>query len=127
MSGFTTTGASVLSRLNAVPRGILLWRALTHFFGGMGILVLCVAVLPFLGVGGMQVFRAEMPGPSKDRLTPRIITTAKYLGFFTSRLVIVEALLLKYAGMPWFDSWCHPLPPSRRGLFHARRQHRVLS
>ncbi len=120
MSGFTTTGASVLSRLNAVPRGILLWRALTHFFGGMGILVLCVAVLPFLGVGGMQVFRAEMPGPSKDRLTPRIITTAKYLWFIYVGLVIVEALLLKYAGMPWFDSWCHSFASIATGGFSTQ-------
>ncbi|MDH3982060.1 MAG: hypothetical protein OES84_04070, partial [Kiritimatiellaceae bacterium] len=66
MSGFTTTGASVLSNLEEIPRGIHFWRALTHWFGGMGVLVLCVAILPFLGVGGMQIYRAEMPGPSKD-------------------------------------------------------------
>ena len=79
MSGFTTTGASVLSNLEAQPKSILFWRALTQWLGGMGVLVLCVAILPFLGVGGMQIFRAEMPGPSKDRLTPRITTTAKLL------------------------------------------------
>lgn len=71
-SGFTTTEASVLQDLERLPRGILFWRALTHFFGGMGVLVLCVAILPYLGVGGMQLYRAEMPGPAKDRLTPRI-------------------------------------------------------
>ena len=79
MSGFTTTGASVLTDLESLPKGILFWRAMTHFFGRMGVLVLCAAILPFLKVGGMQVYRAEVPGPSKDRLTPRIASTAKLL------------------------------------------------
>ena len=95
MSGFTTTGASVLSGLEDIPRGIHFWRALTHWFGGMGVLVLCVAILPFLGVGGMQIYRAEMPGPSKDRLTPRITTTAKLLWGVYVLLTFMEALLLK--------------------------------
>jgi len=72
LSGFTTTGASVLGNLETIPRGIHFWRALTHRFGGMGVLVPCVAILPFLGVGGMQIYRAEVPGPAKDRLPPRI-------------------------------------------------------
>ena len=104
MSGFTTTGASVLSQLESLPKGILFWRALTHFFGGMGVLVLCIAILPFLGVGGMQLYRAEMPGPSKDRLTPRIETTAKLLWGVYLVLCVLEVLLLKVGGMPWFDA-----------------------
>jgi trk system potassium uptake protein TrkH len=118
MSGFTTTGASVLSDLENIPRGILFWRALTHWFGGMGVLVLCVAILPFLGVGGMQIYRAEMPGPSKDRLTPRITTTAKLLWGVYALLTLVEALLFKFmGGMGWFGSLCHTFATIATGGF----------
>lgn len=118
MSGFTTTGASVLNDLENIPRGILFWRALTHWFGGMGVLVLCVAILPFLGVGGMQIYRAEMPGPSKDRLTPRITTTAKLLWGVYALLTLVEALLLKFVGgMGWFDALCHTFATMATGGF----------
>jgi trk system potassium uptake protein TrkH len=121
MSGFTTTGASVLSNLEEIPRGILFWRSLTHWFGGMGVLVLCVAILPFLGVGGMQIYRAEMPGPSKDRLTPRITTTAKLLWGVYALLTLSEALLLKYAGrMGWFDAFCHTFGTMATGGFSTR-------
>ncbi|MDF7825062.1 potassium transporter TrkG [Pontiellaceae bacterium B12227] len=121
MSGFTTTGASVLSNLEEIPRGIHFWRALTHWFGGMGVLVLCVAILPFLGVGGMQIYRAEMPGPSKDRLTPRIATTAKLLWGVYAMMTVVEAVLLKYAGgMDWFDSFCHAFGTMATGGFSTR-------
>jgi trk system potassium uptake protein TrkH len=121
MSGFTTTGASVLSNLETIPRGIHFWRALTHWFGGMGVLVLCVAILPFLGVGGMQIYRAEMPGPSKDRLTPRIATTAKLLWGVYALLTLLEVLLLKFAGgMDWFDSFCHAFGTMATGGFSTR-------
>lgn len=126
MSGFTTTGASVLpagnfQTLEMIPRGILFWRALTHWFGGMGVLVLCVAILPFLGVGGMQLYRAEMPGPSKDRLTPRITTTAKLLWGVYALLTLAEILLLKFAGgMNWFDSVCHTFATMATGGFSTR-------
>jgi trk system potassium uptake protein TrkH len=121
MSGFTTTGASVLTDLESIPRGIHFWRALTHWFGGMGVLVLCVAILPFLGVGGMQIYRAEMPGPSKDRLTPRITTTAKLLWGVYALLTLVEALLLKFVGgMDWFDSFCHTFGTMATGGFSTR-------
>ncbi|MGE4489533.1 MAG: TrkH family potassium uptake protein [Kiritimatiellales bacterium] len=128
MSGFTTTGASVLpagafQTLESVPRGILFWRALTHWFGGMGVLVLCVAILPFLGVGGMQLYRAEMPGPSKDRLTPRITTTAKLLWGVYALLTLAEVLLLKFAGgMNWFDSFCHTFATMATGGFSTRTE-----
>lgn len=120
MSGFTTTGASVLSDLESVPNGIIFWRALTHWFGGMGVLVLVVAILPFLGVGGMQIYRAEIPGPSKDRLTPRIATTAKYLWGVYVLISAVEAVLLKLAGMSWFDSACHTFATMATGGFSTR-------
>jgi len=118
MSGFTTTGASVLSDLECIPHSIHFWRALTHWFGGMGVLVLCVAILPFLGVGGMQIYRAEMPGPSKDRLTPRITTTAKLLWGVYALLTLIEAMLLKFVGkMGWFDSFCHTFGTMATGGF----------
>lgn len=127
VSGFTTTGASVLPAgiefptLECIPRGILFWRALTHWFGGMGVLVLCVAILPFLGVGGMQIYRAEMPGPSKDRLTPRITTTAKLLWVVYALLTLIETLLLRFVGkMSWFDSICHSFATMATGGFSTR-------
>jgi trk system potassium uptake protein TrkH len=120
ISGFTTTGASVLTNLEAVPRGILFWRALTQWFGGMGVLVLCVAILPFLGVGGMQVYRAEMPGPSKDRLTPRIATTAKLLWGLYALMSLVQTLLLMAGGMDWFDASCHTFATMSTGGFSTR-------
>ena len=121
LSGFTTTGASVLSDLEHVPRGIHFWRALTHWFGGMGVLVLCVAILPFLGVGGMQIYRAEVPGPAKDRLTPRITTTAKLLWGVYVFLTLFETLLLKFVGgMNWFDALCHSFGTIATGGFSTR-------
>ena len=120
MSGFTTTGASVLTDLETLPRGLLFWRAMTHFFGGMGVLVLCVAILPFLGVGGMQIYRAEMPGPSKDRLTPRIATTAKLLWGIYVLLCVLEAALLRLGGMSWFDGFCHAFATMATGGFSTR-------
>ena len=120
VSGFTTTGASVIADVEAAPRGILLWRAVTHFLGGMGILVLCVAVIPFLGVGGMQIYRAEMAGPSKDRLTPRIASTAKLLWGVYLLLNLILIGLLKLCGMDWFDSVCHSFAALATGGFSTR-------
>lgn len=120
MSGFTTTGASVIPVVEDVPRGILLWRSLTHFYGGMGVLVLVVAILPLVGTGGMQLFRAEMPGPTKDRLTPRIAGTAKRLWAVYVGLVGLEAGLLRLGGMGWFDAWCHAFATVATGGFSTR-------
>ena len=121
MSGFTTTGASVLSNLETQPKSILFWRALTQWLGGMGVLVLCVAILPFLGVGGMQIFRAEMPGPSKDRLTPRITTTAKLLWGVYLILTVLQILMLNFFGnMNWFDSICHTFSTIATGGFSTK-------
>ncbi len=120
MSGLTTTGASVLTDIESLPRGLLFWRALTHFFGGMGVLILCVAIIPFLGVGGMQIYRAEMPGPSKDRLAPRITTTAKLLWAVYVLLCLTQTLLLHIGGMSWFDSFCHAFSTMATGGFSTR-------
>ena len=120
MSGFTTTGASTLSQLEQLPRGILFWRGMTQWLGGMGVLVLCVAILPFLGVGGMQIYRAEMPGPSKDRLAPRIASTAKLLWGVYILFSIAEAVLLIFGGMSWYDACCHTFTTMSTGGFSTR-------
>lgn len=117
VSGFTTTGATILTNLEAAPRAILLWRALTHFLGGMGILVLCVAILPLLGSGGMQIYRAEAAGPSKDRLTPRIANTAKLLWGVYVGMALVLTLLLALLGVSWFDAVCHSFATVATGGF----------
>jgi trk system potassium uptake protein len=107
-SGLTTTGGTVLSALEDLPRSINLWRHLLSWLGGMGIIVLAVAIFPMLGVGGMQIYRAEMPGPMKDsRLTPRIGQTAKLLWAAYAGLTAACIVCLKFAGMNWFDAVCH--------------------
>jgi len=107
-SGLTTTGGTVLSGLEYLPRSINLWRHLLSWLGGMGIIVLAVAILPMLGVGGMQIYRAEMPGPMKDsKLTPRIGQTAKLLWAVYAGLTVACIASLRLAGMGWFDAVCH--------------------
>lgn len=120
VSGFTTCGASVFADVESLPKSVLLWRAFTHFFGGMGILVLCVAILPLLGVGGMQIYRAEVAGPTKDRLTPRIANTAKLLWSVYVLLCLIETLLLRLGGMSWLDSACHAVATIATGGFSTR-------
>jgi len=107
MSGFTTTGATILTDIEVLPHGVLFWRSLTHWIGGMGIIVLSLAILPFLGVGGMQMYRAEVPGPTADKLTPRIAQTAKILWGVYVTFTAVETVLLMFGGMDLFDALCH--------------------
>lgn len=120
MSGFTTTGASILTDIEAAPRGILFWRSLTQWIGGMGIIVLSLAILPMLGVGGMQLYRAEAPGPSPDKLTPRIRQTAAYLWVVYVLISAAEVVALRFAGMSWFDSVCHTFTTMATGGFSTR-------
>ncbi|NPV04208.1 MAG: TrkH family potassium uptake protein [Syntrophaceae bacterium] len=117
MSGFTTTGASVMSNLDKTPRGILFWRALTQWLGGMGIIILSIAILPILGVGGMQLFKAEIPSPVKDRLTPRIAETARNLWLVYIAISAVEFVLLFLGGMSAFDAVCHTFATMATGGF----------
>ncbi len=119
-SGFTTTGATILTDIEAIPRSLLLWRALTHWLGGMGIIVLTIAVLPMLGVGGMQLFRAEVPGPTTDRLSPRIQDTAKLLWGVYIGLTAAEVTLLLLGGMDLFESVCHAFATLATGGFSTR-------
>ena len=108
ISGLTTTGATVFVGLDEMPKSLLFYRQLLQWLGGMGIIVLAVAVLPLLGVGGMQLYKAETPGPLKDsKLTPRITETAKALWFVYLSMTVSCAILYKYFGMSWFDAICH--------------------
>ena len=108
ISGLTTTGATVLVGLDDMPKSLLFYRQLLQWLGGMGIIVLAVAVLPLLGVGGMQLYKAETPGPLKDsKLTPRITETAKALWFVYLSMTISCSVLYKYFGMSWCDAVCH--------------------
>jgi len=120
MSGYTTTGASILDDIEALPKGILFWRSLTHWIGGMGIIVLAIAILPLLGIGGMQLFAAEAPGPSADKLHPRITDTAKRLWLIYVGYTIAETILLKLAGMSFFDAINHSLATLSTGGFSTK-------
>ncbi len=120
LSGFTTTGATILSDIEILPRSLLFWRAMTHWLGGMGIIVLGLAILPMLGVGGMQLFRAEVPGPTADRLRPRIQDTAKLLWGVYVGLTAAEVALLMFGGLDWFDAVCHAFATLATGGFSTR-------
>ena len=120
ISGYTTTGASILNDIESMPKGILFWRSTTHWIGGMGIIVLTIAILPLLGIGGMQLFAAEAPGPSADKLHPRITDTAKRLWYIYLGLTLAEALLLKFAGMGMFDAINHAMSTLSTGGFSTK-------
>ncbi len=120
MSGYTTTGASILNDIEAIPKGILFWRSLTHWIGGMGIIVLAIAILPLLGIGGMQLFSAESPGPSADKLKPRITDTAKRLWLIYVSYTVAETILLWVAGMTFFDAINHAFSTLSTGGFSTK-------
>jgi len=120
ISGYSTTGSSILTDIESMPKGILFWRSATHWIGGMGIIVLTIAILPLLGIGGMQLFMAEAPGPSADKLHPRITDTAKRLWYIYVLLTLVEFLLLKVAGMTWFDAINHAMATMSTGGFSTK-------
>ncbi|MCM2312750.1 MAG: potassium transporter [Steroidobacteraceae bacterium] len=118
MSGLSTTGATVLVGLEHLPPSINMWRAALHWYGGMGIIVLVVAILPLLGVGGMQLYKAETPGPVKnEKLTPRITETAKALWFIYVLITVACIVALRAAGMDWYDSVFHSFSTLALGGF----------
>lgn len=121
MSGFTTTGASILNDIESLPHGLLFWRSLTQWLGGMGFIVLSLAILPILGIGGMQLFVAEVPGPTKDKIHPRIRETAKRLWGIYVLFTLVEAILLFIGGMDVFDSICHSFTTMATGGFSTKQ------
>ncbi|MCF8463973.1 MAG: TrkH family potassium uptake protein [Flavobacteriales bacterium] len=117
MSGYTTTGASIITDLTTIPKDILFWRSMTQWIGGMGIIVLAVAILPILGIGGMQLFGAESPGLKTDKLAPKIRDTAKRLWLVYLGLTAAEIIALKIAGMSWFDALNHAMTTMATGGF----------
>ncbi len=120
VSGFTTTGASVIPEPESLPKSILFWRSMTHWLGGMGIVVLSVAILPFLGVGGMGMLKAEVPSPVVDKLRPRVTETARSLWKVYIILTAVEAILLVVFGMDVLDSLCHTFGTVATGGFSTK-------
>jgi trk system potassium uptake protein TrkH len=120
ISGFTTTGASILTDIESLPKGILLWRSQTQWFGGMGIIVLSIAILPFLGIGGMQLYKAEVPSPVVDKLKPRISDTAKTLWKVYLLITVLEIILLLGGGMPLFEAVCHAFCTMPTGGFSPK-------
>ncbi len=120
MSGFTTTGSTILTDIENLPRGLLFWRSMTHWLGGMGIVTLVLAIFPAMGVGGYQMFRGEVPGPTADRLRPRLAETAKILWGVYVLLTGVETLLLMFGGMDLYDALCHSFATLATGGFSTR-------
>ena len=120
ISGFTTTGASIVNDIEALPHGILFWRSLTHLLGGMGILVLTVAILPVFGIGGMAMFNAEAAGITPGKLHPRIKETAQRLWGIYMLLVAIETVFLVFGEMDWFDAICHSFGTLASGGFSTK-------
>ena len=120
VSGFTTTGASILTNIEIVSKGLLFWRSFIQWLGGMGIIVLSVAILPFIGVGGMQLYKAEVPTPVPDKLKPRIRDTAMVLWKVYALISLVQTLLLMAGGMSLFDALCHTFTTMPTGGFSTK-------
>ena len=130
MSGVTTTGASILGDINtlpnlvngieSLPHGVLFWRSFIQWIGGMGIIVFTIAILPLLGVGGVQLFKAEVPGPVADKIKPRVKETAKILWMVYVGLTLIQTILLGMSGMPWFDAVCHSFTTMPTGGFSTQ-------
>lgn len=117
MSGFTTTGASVIANLKSVPESILFWRSMTQWIGGMGIIMLTLAILPMLGIAGFQLFSAEVTGPQKNKIHPKVKGTVKRLWIIYASLTIIEYVLLRFGGMSGFQAICHALSTMSTGGF----------
>lgn len=121
ISGFTTTGASVLNNIEEMPHGILFWRSITQWMGGMGIIVLSLAILPFLGVGGVQLFSAEVPGLTPDKMHPRVKETAQRLWIIYFGFTFIETILLWIGGMSLFDAVCHSFTTMATGGYSTKQ------
>ncbi len=120
VSGFTTTGSSILTNIEAVSKGLLFWRSLIQWLGGMGIIVLSVAILPFLGVGGMQLYKAEVPSPVPDKLKPRIRDTATILWKVYALISLLQVFFLMIGGMDLYDALCHAFTTMPTGGFSTK-------
>ena len=122
MSGYTTTGSTVINDIDALPKSIIFWRSMTHWLGGMGIIVLAIAILPLLGIGGMQLFTAEAPGLTGDKIHPRISDTAKRLWLIYVGLTFLETILLTFAGMSFFDAINNSMSNIASGGFSSKNE-----
>jgi len=120
VSGFTTTGATIIDNVEALPHGILFWRSFTHWLGGMGIIVLFLAILPGVGAGGFQMFRAEVPGPSASKLSSKVAHTAKILWHIYLGLTVLQTVALMFAGLSLFDSLTHTFGTVATGGFSTK-------
>src|SRR5690606_23555917 len=120
VSGLTTTGATILRDIEALPAGIMIWRSMTQWIGGLGIIVLTVAIFPLLGIGGIELFVAEAPGPTSDKLHPRIRETAKRLWYIYAGLTLLLVFLFYWAGMSFFDAVNHGLTTMATGRFSTK-------
>jgi len=120
MSGFTTTGASILSDIESMPKGILFWRAMTQWLGGMGIIVLSLTILPLLGIGGMQLFVAEVPGPTPDKISPKVQETAQILWGIYLLFTIAETIFLMIGGMSFYDAITHSFTTMATGGYSTK-------
>lgn len=120
ISGFTTTGSSVVTNIEGLSRSLLFWRSFIQWLGGMGIIVLSIAILPFLGVGGMQLFKAEVPSPVPDKLTPRLSDSAKILWYVYALISMAEVIFLLAGGMGFFDAMCHTFTTMPTGGFSTK-------
>jgi trk system potassium uptake protein len=120
MSGFTTTGATVLANVEALPDSLQLWRCLTHWLGGMGIILLGIAILPLIGVGGLELYRAEFSGARSEKLKPRVAETAISLWRIYVALTVAEYMALRWAGMNFLDALCHAFSTMATGGFSTR-------
>ena len=120
ISGFTTTGSSILTDIEAVSKSLLFWRSFIQWLGGMGIIVLSLAILPILGVGGMQLYKAEVPSPVPDKLKPRIRDTSLALWKVYFLLTLAEVVLLMLGAMTFFDALCHAFTTMPTGGFSTK-------
>ncbi len=121
MSGVTSTGATILDNIESLPHGLLFWRSMTQWIGGLGIILFTLAVLPIFGISGGQVFAAEATGPTHDKIHPRIGITARWLWSVYAGLTIIATLLLSAGGMGWFDSLCHAFTATGTGGFSTKQ------
>ena len=121
MSGFSSTGATILDDIESLPHGILFWRSMTQWIGGLGIIMFTIAVLPIFGVSGLQVFAAEASGPTHDKVHPRIGITAKWIWSIYAGITALLVGLLMLGGMDWFDSICHAFATTGTGGFSTKQ------
>lgn len=122
VSGFTTTGSTVLANVEILPKSILFWRSMIQWLGGMGIILFSIAILPLLGIGGMQLYKAEVPGPVLDKMTPRIAETARSLWKIYLLLSVSQVMLLMFFGMDLFDAVCHSFTTMATGGFSTKNK-----